>query len=447
MSLLLILEAGLCALIVLAPLPFGSVPPAGRLMLELLALALTAIWIFAATRGTVALPPRSARVALIGLLVIAALQAIPLGATAVSALSPRVAALHGGLDPVPDPTLSMAPDATASALRTGAALVGILFVATSVVAARGARRLAIAALAVAAFQGLYGLLVLASGHDRIWSVPKIAYLDSATGTFVNHNHFAGFLAATLPLGVGVTIAIARRAQRGARAKGGLIAALGPDGSKALLFGLGALTGVAGLLLSFSRAGTALGLVAIAGTAAVVLRGRPVRRFAAIAIVVVIAAIPLVDIGADRLFARFAIAGDDYRGSGGRLDVARDTLRMIAAFPAAGCGFGAFTWAYPAFSSPQVRLHYTHAHNDLLQLGAEGGLASIALLAVVLVAVARSGARALRTGSDPVVTGAAFGLGALLVHGLVDFNFHIPANAAIAAVLAGILFGASWNGRS
>jgi O-antigen ligase len=447
MSLLVILEAGLCALIVLAPLPFGSVPPAGRLMLELLALALTAIWIFAATRGTVALPPRSARVALIGLLVIAALQAIPLGATAVSVLSPRAAALHGGLDPVPDPTLSMAPDATASALRTGAALVGILFVATSVVAARGARRLAVAALAVAAFQGLYGLLVLASGHDRIWSVPKIAYLDSATGTFVNHNHFAGFLAATLPLGVGVTIALARRAQRGASAKGGLIAALGPDGSKALLFGLGALTGVAGLLLSFSRAGTALGLVAISGTAAVVLRGRPLRRFAAIAIVVVIAAIPLVDIGADRLFARFAIAGDDYRGSGGRLDVARDTLRMIAAFPAAGCGFGAFTWTYPAFSSPQVRLHYTHAHNDLLQLGAEGGLASIALLAVVLAAVARSGARALRVGSDPVVTGAAFGLGALLVHGLVDFNFHIPANAAIAAVLAGILFGASWNGRS
>jgi len=115
MSLLVILEAGLCALIVLAPLPFGSIPPDGRLMLELLALALTAVWIFAATRGTVALPPRSARVALIGLLVIAALQAIPLGATAVSALSPRAAALHGGLDPVPDPTLSMAPDATASA--------------------------------------------------------------------------------------------------------------------------------------------------------------------------------------------------------------------------------------------------------------------------------------------------------------------------------------------
>jgi hypothetical protein len=164
---------------------------------ELLAFALTAVWIFAATRGTVALPPRPAR-SLIGLLAIAALQTVPLRARAVSALSPRAAALRSDLDPAPDPTLSLAPDATASALRTGAALVGILFVATSVVAARGATRLALAALAVAAFEGLYGLLVLASGHDRIWNVPKTAYLDSATGTFVNHNHFAGFLAATLP---------------------------------------------------------------------------------------------------------------------------------------------------------------------------------------------------------------------------------------------------------
>jgi O-antigen ligase len=447
MSLLAFLEAGLCLLIVLAPLPFGSVGPGGRLALEISAFVLTAVWIFAAAREQVALPPRSVRVALVGLLVIAALQTIPLGAKAVSALSPRAAALRAELDPVPDPTLSLAPDATASALRTGAAVVGILFVATSVVAARGATRLAVAALAVAAFQGLYGLLVLASGHARIWNVPKTAYLESATGTFINRNHFAGFLAATLPLGVGFAIALARRAQRGARANGGLIAAFGPDGSKALLYGLAALTGVAGLLLSLSRAGTALGIVAIAGTAAVVLRGRPLHRLAAIAIVVAIAAVPLLDLGAEKLFARYASTAEDFPGSGGRLDVARDTLRMIAAFPAAGCGFGAFTWAYPAFSSPQVRLHYTHAHNDLLQLGAEGGLASILLLAVILVAVAQSGGRALRTGSDPVVTGAAFGLGALLIHGLVDFNFHIPANAAIAAVLAGILFGASWNGRS
>lgn len=442
-----LLEAGLCALIVVAPLPFGSVGPEGRLALELLALALTALWAVAATRIELALPPRAASVALVGLLAIAACQIVPLGTGAVSALSPRASSLRHGLDPIPDPTLSMAPDATASALRTGAALVGIVFVTTSVVAARGASRLALAALVAAAFQGLYGLLVLASGHDRIWNVPKTAYLDSATGTFVNRNHFAGFLAATLPLGIGLVIASARRVRRRTTSKQGVIAALGPDGSRALLLGLLALTGAAGLLLSFSRAGTALGLAAIAGTVGLGLRARPIHRATAIAIVVAIAAVPLLDLGADRLAARYATSGADFRASGSRWDVAADTLRMIGAFPLSGCGFGAFTWAFPAFSSPEVRLHYTHAHNDLLQLGAEGGLPALALLALALAAVARALIRAMRGGQDPLVTGAAFGLGALLFHGLVDFNFHIPANAAIAALLAGVLFGASWNGRS
>jgi O-antigen ligase len=189
------------------------------------------------------------------------------------------------------------------------------------------------------------------------------------------------------------------------------------------------------------------VTACAGTAAVGLRRRPIHRAALIAIVVAVAAIPLIDLGADRLVSRFAETGGDFRIAGGRLDVAADTLRMIAAFPAAGCGFGAFNAVYPAFSAPSVRLHYTHAHDDLLQLGAEGGLPALVLLAFALVALVPAAARCFRSPSDPIAAGAAFGMSALLLHGLVDFNFHIPANAALAAVLAGILFGATWNDPS
>ena len=444
---LVLLEAGLCALIVVAPLPFGSVGPAGRLVLELLALTLTTLWMLIALKYEVALPPRAVSVALIGLLALATIQLLPVGAWAVSVLSPHAAALRNGLDPVPGPTLSLAAGATASALRTGAALVGIVFVTTSVVAARGATRIALTALLAATFQGLCGLLVYASGTNRLWSLPNPASTENATGTFVNRNHFAAFLAATLPLGLGLVFRVARRAQARSRAGNGLVAALGTEGSRALLLGLAALTGTAGLLLSFSRAGTAIGLVAMAGTAVVLLRGKPVHRFAVIAIVVAIAALPLADLGADHLAARYAASGTDLTAAGGRLRVAVDTLRMIAAFPAFGCGFGTFTWVFPAFSSPEVRLHYTFAHNDLLQLGAEGGLPALGLLVLALAALSKPAFRGLRGTSDPLATGAAFGLGALLFHGLVDFNFHIPGNAAIAAVLSGVLLGVSWNGRS
>ncbi|HZN54293.1 MAG TPA: O-antigen ligase family protein [Candidatus Polarisedimenticolaceae bacterium] len=441
---LALLEAGLCGLILLAPLPFGSVAPGGRLALEILALVLTATWGAIAWRREVALPPRAAIAAVLGLLGLALIQIVPLPQGAVETISPRTAALRDGLAPLPEATLSLAPLATASAVRTGAALAGILFVTTSVVAARGAARLALAAVVAAAFQGLYGTLVLASGHARIWNVPKTAYLDSATGTFVNHNHYAAFLAATLPLGLGLSIAVARRARGRPERKRALLEALGPEGSLAALVGLLALTGVAGLLLSYSRAGTALGLAALAGTAVVALRARPVHRVAAIALAVAVAAIPLVDLGADRLAARYAASAGDLGAAGGRLDVARDTLAMIAALPAAGCGFGAFTWAFPAFASPGITLHYTHAHNDALQAGAEGGLPALVLVAVLLASVARAGIRVLASAREPVATGAVFGLAALLLHAVVDFNFHIPANAAIAAALAGLLFGATWS---
>lgn len=443
----LVLEAGLCLLVLLAPLPFGSVGPLGRGLLEILALGLTALWALAGWRERLPLPPRAVCGGLIGLLAVAALQIVPLGAAVPAAISPWSASLRGSLGEageIPN-TLSIAPDATASALRTGAAAVGVLLVAQTVVARRGAGRLAVAMLASAAFQGLYGVLVLASGHDRIWDVPKTAYLDSATGTFVNRNHFAGFLAATLPMGFGLVVGALRGARRpGSR---GLLAVLGNEGSRSLLLGLLALLGLSGVLLSYSRAGTAVALVAVAMTLAVASGGAMLRRAAIVLAIVAVAAIPLADLGLERLVDRYADAASDVAASGARLEVWRDTLTLIRHVPLLGCGFGAFTWAFPAASSPEVRLHYTHAHNDVLQLAAEGGLVGSALVLLIVVPVALRAGAIVAAGRDPVAVGAACGLGALALHALVDFNFHIPANLAIAAVLAGVVCGATWIDES
>jgi len=67
-----------------------------------------------------------------------------------------------------------------------------------------------------------------------------------------------------------------------------------------------------------------------------------------------------------------------------------------------------------------------------------GLCATALLLVPLL---RAGLAALRGSRGTLAVGAAAGLAAFLLHGLVDFNLHIPANAATAAILAGIVLGA------
>ena len=454
-----VLELGLAAVIVAAPLPFGSVGPAGRLVLEVAACVLAVVWGVRAVRHGSGLPPAVAQLGLAGALTLAALQLVPVGQPLLGLLSPAAGPIRGqsiprgealrgerellGTAPVeldPRPTLSLAPEATASALRTGVALVALLLVSASVARARGLRLLAAALLLSAAFQGLYGTLVLTSGHDRIWHVPKVHYLDSATGTFVNRNHYASLLAASLPAALALVL---HRARRGAAAGASrIVTLLGREAVTTALLGLMVLLGTMGLLLSLSRAGTALGLAGLVAVAVQSGRGRLRGRLVAVVLGLALAALPLAQLGAERLGQRYARAGADLAHEGGRATVWRDTVRMAASFPVVGSGLGSFSAVYPLFRSPGVRLRYDHAHNDLLQLTAEAGIAGLLCLGLVVLAVARRLVPALAGDDGLLPLGFAAGLAVVSLHALVDFPFHIPATAAVACVLAGGVLGAS-----
>ena len=73
-----LLEAGVAAVVVLAPLPFGAVSTTGRLALEIAALVLLLLWGVAAWSGSLVTPPNRVLGLLGGLLLIASLQTIPL---------------------------------------------------------------------------------------------------------------------------------------------------------------------------------------------------------------------------------------------------------------------------------------------------------------------------------------------------------------------------------
>ena len=69
---------------------------------------------------------------------------------------------------------------------------------------------------------------------------------------------------------------------------------------------------------------------------------------------------------------------------------------------------------------------------------------VSLLAIPLI---RCGVRSLAGAKGTLAVGFAAALAAMLLHSLVDFNFHIPANAATAAILAGSLLGLPWTART
>ena len=456
-----LLEYGLAVGLIVAPFPFGGVPAPGRLALELGAFALLGLWLVRSLIRGAALPPRLVSAGLAGLLVLAVAQALPLGAGAAEVLAPRALAIRTEsrppfelreterrlLDIDPDTldataSLSFDPGGTASALRTGAALVAVLLVATTVAATCGAGRLALALLFSAAFQGLYGLLVLASGHDHIWHLPKKHFLDSATGTFVNPNHFAGLLAMSLPCGLAL---IGDRLQRrGPQDRRGSLAAwLSGEGARVWLLALLFAMGLAGLLLSYSRAGIALGLLACGLTLVATARPGGVKLRLVIALLVAAAAaVPLLQIGTERLIARYADTPEELGGA--RLRVWADSLSLVRAQPLTGCGFGAFAASYPLVRSQEIRRLFVHVHNDFLQTWVEGGALGGGLLLIVLLPLGSVAVRTLAGAKGPLAVGFAAGLAAVLLHSLVDFSFHMPANAATAAALAGVLLGLPWK---
>jgi O-antigen ligase len=195
------------------------------------------------------------------------------------------------------------------------------------------------------------------------------------------------------------------------------------------------------LLSYSRAGITLGAAALILTVLVAGRFETLSlRLVTILCIVLIAVVPLLQVGSDRLVARYLRSSDDLTVEGRRGTVWIDTIHVAAAFPVFGSGFGTFATVYPQYRSPEVRHFYKHAHNDLLQVAAEGGLIGLVLLFMLLGPLSVAMTRGLAGQKGTLGVGVAAALAAFLLHSLVDFNAHIPANAATAAVLAGVLIG-------
>jgi O-antigen ligase len=457
------MEWGLMALVILIPLPFGAVGAFGRAGLELGALLLALLWLARATFRPTRLPSRLALAGMIGLVLLALVQLVPLGEGTVRLLSPGSARIYDQTTASPevieierrlietDPlalerprTLSVDSGATASALRTGIAFFLIFLVAVTVAASRGARGIAAALLLSASFQGLYGILVFASGYNRIWHITKVHYLYAATGTFINKNHFACFLA--MALGCGMALIISSRNRSGRRSAGSVLVRLfSAEQSRNLLLCLLLVMGLAGLLLSMSRAGIALGLGALLLTVLIAWNRASYRlRLGIAAIIVLLAAVPLVKLGTGDLTDRYARSAEHWVAEGGRLIVWQDTLAMGASYPLFGSGFGTFSAAYPSYRSSEVRKFYKHAHNDYIQLFAEGGIVGSLLSLMLLASLLISIAHGLTGKKGKLAVGLAAALALFMLHSLIDFNLHIPANAAVAALLAGALHGLPWK---
>jgi O-antigen ligase len=129
-----------------------------------------------------------------------------------------------------------------------------------------------------------------------------------------------------------------------------------------------------------------------------------------------------------------------QGEWGRPAIWRDTWRMASDFPLTGVGAGAFEHAMLVYQSGSRLFFFNHAHNEYLQLVAEGGLLLAVPAGLALLAGAVSMLKAVSADKSPmfwVRAGATAGVLAIAVQSMWDTGLRTPANGVLFAVIAAI----------
>jgi O-antigen ligase len=197
--------------------------------------------------------------------------------------------------------------------------------------------------------------------------------------------------------------------------------------------------VAAMLMTNSRAGVVLSLMALVVAFAVFFYRDLPRRVgvaAALAIGGLIALLLLQILGGN-VSGRFDVQG---LSDGGRLETYHATLRMIADHPWFGTGLGTFGWSFPAYRSANVSMWgvWDLAHSTPLELASDLGLplAGLIVLAwLIVLAVLIRGVRIRRR--DLIVPIGALTVAILgLTHSFIDFSLQIPGYAIVVLVLVG-----------
>ena len=362
-------------------------------------------------------------------LALGVLQVVPLPLVAIQWISPhryeQLAAASRVLGPIGSATLSSVPVATRDKILTLAAYA-IAYLLVCELRRRYHRRpwaLAAPILGMGFVQAVLGIAQCAAGAEV------------ATGTYVDRNHFAGLLEMSLPFAVMLGVEALTRWWNRPRSPAR------PAIQACLCFGAGAVM-IAGVIGSQSRMGFTASLVAlfVIGVLAVSGRSRTHglrgRRGSALAVTGAAILLAFLLLPSEKLMDRFrTLEKPDSEEL--RTGMWKQTLPLIADYPAIGCGLGAFESCFLPYKSvgPGYRIDYPH--DDYLQAMAEFGLPAFGCLAAL--AALAYGTALRRTGAGNrgrwLAMACVGALSAILLHGFVDFNLNIPANGLLAVWVA------------
>jgi putative inorganic carbon (HCO3(-)) transporter len=296
-------------------------------------------------------------------------------------------------------------------------------------------------LALAFAESLYGLWQFGTRSNDVLHLSRpTAYEGRASGTYICPNHLAGLLEMVIALAVGRTVT--RRFSRTSVEKSAL---------RKILVVYVTLFLIAGMIVTFSRAGWSALVVALATLLLWgswdwrVLWPRLLAGGVAILVVIVVG----WNIKPVRIYVQDTLSGEQKKdGSalrdpslGGRTLMWRATTGMIQERPLLGSGPGTWQYLHLKHRPPESQIHADFAHNDILQLAAEYGVIGFGIVVWAFAAFFWHAWRVVRHNSSSeqraFAVGSALAVTAIIVHSWFDFNMHILGNALLLVTLMGV----------
>jgi len=428
----ILISAGI-AVLLLTPLPYGTVQTWSISFFEIVSFLTFGAWCtreILSGRIKISNSPMYIPFGLFFILIV--LQLIPLPAGILKFISPHTEALLSqtreglsyifGDNLIRSFTISINPYATKGKLVLYLSFAAFFIVASNyLVSRKQLKKYFWIIFAVASIQSLIGIVQYIG----------VGNLHAASGTYVNPNHFGGLLLLIIPLALGYILYLGQ-SRGGGR---GIFHTMvnSAFSNQMLLFFATCLMGTA-LIMSQSR-GAILSALASLAIFYVLFSWKKQNRSGLFFITVFIAIIAIYSIwiGLDPVIEKFSETTETLPK---RTSIWEDTASIIKDFPIFGTGLGTYSLSFSLYKDvtfwPKI---IQHAHNDYLELLSETGIVGFLLIMWGIIGFYKKVISQIIHNAfekDPLryflMLGCISGSLGMMVHVITDFNFQIPANA-------------------
>jgi len=427
-------------------LAFGGVYPwlYQPLMIAMILAGIAGVWL-GRQRGIRGLD-RWLQVAFLMTLAAALAQLIPLSRDTLSAVSPQAVKILdelvlGGFDRHP---ISVSPQRT---LLTLSFLAALGMFAAGV--ARSFDLVGVPALVrivtvTAAVMAIVGIVQHSQDQSLIYGFwrPRSPGAE-IFGPFVNRNHYAGWMLMAVPLIGGYATGLIERSARAHRHgpwRNRVLWLGTPTASEIMLmaFTLGLM--ILTVAMTTSRSAIGALTVVMAWVIWLLMKRSWTTRLIGFGYVAVVLAGALLSADVDFVLWKFRMLSQTHESYRGMIwDM---TLRMARDFPWTGSGLNSFDVTSLFYEPANTVIHVSAAHNDYLQLIAEGGLLvtlpAIVMAVLIAVQVRRSGTGQSNAPDYRLArVGALVGILAIGLQEFAEFSLQVPANSMLFVVLLGL----------